>query len=76
MLKAHYPHNLCHKIHICIINVLNTLLKMLNTLLEKLRQVANVFKSFTESFFGKSSSGGAGAGNKYVDTAEGITGSL
>ncbi len=59
-----------------LINVLNPLLKMLNTLLEKLKVVANAFKSFTESFFGKSSSGGSGAGNKYVDTAEGITGSL
>ena len=59
-----------------LINVLNPLLKMLNTLLGKLKQVANAFKSFTESFFGKSSSGGSGAGNKYVDTAEGITGSL
>ncbi len=59
-----------------LINVLNPLLKMLNTLLEKLKVVANAFKSFTESFFGKSSSGGSGSGNKYVDTAEGITGSL
>lgn len=59
-----------------LINVLNPLLKMLNTLLEKLKVVANAFKSFTESFFGKSSSGGSVAGNKYVDTAEGITGSL
>lgn len=59
-----------------LINVFNPLLKMLNTLLEKLKQVANAFKSFTESFFGKSSSGGSGSGNKYVDTAEGITGSL
>ncbi len=59
-----------------LINVLNPLLQMLNTLLGKLKQVANAFKSFTESFFGKSSSGGSGAGNKYVDTAEGITGSL
>ncbi len=59
-----------------LINVLNPLLKMLNTLLEKLKVVANAFKSFTESFFGKSSSGGSGAVNKYVDTAEGITGSL
>lgn len=59
-----------------LINVLNPLLKMLNTLLEKLKVVANAFKSFTESFFGKNSSGGSGAGNKYVDTAEGITGSL
>lgn len=59
-----------------LINVLNPLLKMLNTLLEKLKVVANAFKSFTESFFGKSSSGGSGAGNKYVDTAEGVTGSL
>lgn len=59
-----------------LINVLNPLLKMLNTLLEKLKVVANAFKSFTESFFGKSSSGGSGSGDKYVDTAEGITGSL
>ena len=59
-----------------LINVLNPLLKMLNALLEKLKVVANAFKSFTESFFGKSSSGGSGAGNKYVDTAEGITGGL
>lgn len=59
-----------------LINVLNPLLKMLNTLLEKLKVVANAFKSFTESFFGKSSFGGSGAGNKYVDTAEGITGGL
>lgn len=59
-----------------LINVLNPLLKMLNTLLEKLKVVANAFKSFTESFFGKSSSSGSGSGNKYVDTANGITGSL
>lgn len=59
-----------------LINVLTPLLKMLNTLLEKLKQVANAFKSFTESFFGKSQTGGTGSGSKYVDTAEGITGSL
>lgn len=59
-----------------LINVLNPLLKMLNTLLEKLRAVANAFKLFTESFFGKTSAGGAGSANKYVDTSEDITGSL
>ena len=59
-----------------LINVLTPLLKMLNTLLEKLRAVAAAFKSFTESFFGKSQAGGSGSGNKYVDTAEDITGSL
>jgi len=59
-----------------LINVLTPLLKMLNTLLEKLKQVANAFKSFTESFFGKSQTGGTGSGSKCVDTAEGITGSL
>ena len=57
-----------------LINVLTPLLKMLNTLLEKLKAVANAFKSFTESFFGKSSAGSSGAG--YVDTAEDIAGSL
>lgn len=59
-----------------LINVLTPLLKMLNALLEKLMAVAKAFRSFTESFFGKSSSSGSGAGNKYIDTADGITGSL
>lgn len=59
-----------------LINVLTPLLKMLNTLLEKLKQVANAFKSFTESFFGKSQTGGTGSGSKYVDTADDIAGSL
>lgn len=59
-----------------LINVFSPLLKMFNTLLGKLKSVANAFKSFTEAFAGKSSAGGSGSGNKYVDTAEDITGSL
>lgn len=59
-----------------LINVLNPLLKIVNTLLEKLRVLANAFKSFTESVFGKSSAGGSSAGAGYVDTADDIAGSL
>ncbi len=59
-----------------LINVFSPLLKMLNTLLGKLKSVANAFKSFTEAFAGKKPTGGSGSGDKYVDTAEGITGSL
>lgn len=60
-----------------LINVFNPLLKILNTLLEKLRAVANAFKSFTESFFGKSSSGSTGGGLKdYADSTGELAGAL
>lgn len=57
-----------------LINVLSPLLKMLNTLLGKLKSVANAFKSFTESFAGKQSRGGAS--DKYADSAGNLVGSL
>ncbi len=60
-----------------LINAFTPLLKMLNTLLAKLKTVANAFKSFTESFFGKSSSAGTGSGYKdYADSAGELAGSL
>lgn len=57
-----------------LINVFSPLLKMLNTLLGKLKSVANAFKSFTESFAGKQS--GGGASDKYADSAGNLAGSL
>lgn len=43
------------------INILTPVIRMLNVLMGKLVQVANAFKSFTESIMGKKSGGNAGA---------------
>lgn len=59
-----------------LINVFSPLLKMLNTLLEKLRTVANAFKSFTESFAGKKTGNADADYKKYADSAGNLAGSL
>ncbi|MDE7197774.1 MAG: hypothetical protein K2O15_02710 [Lachnospiraceae bacterium] len=59
-----------------LINVLTPLLKMLNTLLEKLKAVANAFKSFTESFAGKKAGNTDADYKKYADSAGSLAGSL
>ncbi len=60
-----------------LINLFTPVIKMLNTLLEKLRSVAGAFKSFTEAFSGKTSTGKAEADNKkYADSSDNLAGSI